>query len=154
MKATSWTCYIWKDDKGVVRYVGCGGFTDAGHPAVVKWKARFEDDSPLHVWLQSLDEEPAREVCGLTITSRKTARHLTRVYRSEFAETLLKSRGSKSINGGGGSRAVVYCPDDLDFQVFASVRKAAEFAGCNASNITRKCQNVDNDEWVFADEDF
>jgi hypothetical protein len=152
--ATNWTAYAWKDDEGRVRYVGCGPYAGS-HPAIAKWKDRDADNSELHIWLQSIDREPEREVCGSTLMPKQMARALTAIYRQRYSETLLSTRGSASYHGGGTSRAVIYCPTDDVFGLsfWKSVRKAAEHCGCNASNITRKCQNVNNEEWVFADDD-
>jgi len=153
MPSVNWTTYAWEDETGAVRYVGCGPYGDS-HPAVLKWNNRHNDDSPLHKWLQSLESEPKRVVCGSTLMPKNMARTLAKHYRNEYAATIFEARGLMSYNGGGSSRQVIHCPEDLDgLAVFPSVRKAAEAVDLHPAQITRRCQNESIEEWVFADEE-
>lgn len=153
MSAFNWACWIWKDEKNVVRYVGYGPY-DHGHPAAVKWASRHDDDSELHLWLQDHRQiEPTREVCGAAIMEKKMAFALATVFRDRYKDTILESRGPMSYNGGGKRRGVIYFPDDgmCSISIFSSVREAGKMTGINPSNITRKCRNVKNHEWHYAD---
>lgn len=152
MSASNWTCWTWEDGNGTVKYVGYGPFVKR-HPAAERWANRFTDDSELHQWLQTMNDEPVREVCGAAVMIRKLAYTLATVYRSRHRDTILESRGSMSHNGGGVPRCVIYCPEDdiLSAELFESVREASRKTKINPSNITRKCQNPKNYEWHYAE---
>ncbi len=150
MSKESWTCWAWADGKGRVRYVGYGSYVN-GHPAVVKFAERKQDNSPLHLWLQSHETEPKREICGAALMPKKMAIALASIYRARYPDTLLKSRGPMSYHGGGHPRGVVYCPDDdiTRIETYESVRKASKETGVNASSITRRCCAENNHEWHY-----
>lgn len=148
-KPTNWACWAWVEE-GAVRYIGVGPYGKT-HPALERWFARFEDESPLNLWLQGYIEEPERQICGSPIMPRDMARDLAAIYRARNAATILTARDH---SGGGLSRRVAYVPDIIeDFTIFESVRKAAEWAGINASTVTRRCQSAKSPEWLYVEGD-
>ena len=150
MNPSKWACWAWKDEDNNVRYIGYGPY-DQGHPAAIKWRSRYTDDSPLHLWLQEHPQEPIREVCGAAVMNRKMALALAVVYRSRYKNTILQSRGLMTYRGGGHSREVIYCPmgDILSLEIYSSVRMASREIGLAPSNVTRNCQNPRNHEWHY-----
>ena len=155
MSTQNYAVWIWKDKAKCVRYVGYGPYSrEHGHPASKKWAERDVDNSDLHLWLQELTEEPLREQCGPAITTRATAYTLATSYRRRYSDTLLASRGSMTIKGGGNPKPVLHVPEDdcTQAELYDSVRKAADATGIAGSTITRRCQNATNQEWLFADE--
>lgn len=152
-KPVNWACWAWKES-GVVKYVGVGPF-DGCHPAIRRWRDRFEDESPLNLWLQGFIDEPDRVLCGSPIMPRETARALAAIYRARNAETILTAR---EHSGGGRSRSVVIAdPEDGSntwVRTFASVREAAKHAGINPSTVTRRCKSAKWENWAFLEDDF
>lgn len=148
-KPENWACWSWSDEKGV-RYVGSGPFTDDGHPAARRWAARFDDESPLNLWLQGFIDEPPRKVCGGTIMTRTMSRDLAAIYREREKATILSAREPQ---GGGHARRVAHITGEDSFRTFRSVREAGRWAGINPSTVTRRCQNEKCREWLFLPDD-
>jgi len=144
------TIWIWKDAKGVVKYVGYGRFGDF-HPAIVRWEDRHFDGSELGFWLRDYAVEPTRERYGARLVTRGMARAAVAGLRAKHADTILRDRDPKTWKGGGESRSVYYF-DEANLEncrVFDSVRQAANERGVNASTITRWAQNASNTAWGY-----
>lgn len=150
-KPTNWACWAWMEgDK--IRYVGTGPFTDDGHPAVRRWASRFDDESPLSIWLQGYLEEPKRVVCGSTIMTKDMARDLAAIYRARNSKTLVSAR---EHSGGGHARRVAFVPTDdfTEARIYRSVREAGRDNGINPSTVTRRCGNEKCLEWMFIEDE-
>jgi len=148
------TVWTWLDADDVVRFAGYGQYIDA-HPAVNRFAARFDADSELDIWLQSLDEEPKRVAFGNDVISLEEAIGFVMGLRAKFAETLLKSRGPASYSGGHPKKGVYrFCAEDISkCEAFTSVREAAKAMECNPSTITRWCSDPKNVAWGYIDGD-
>lgn len=156
MRYKQHTVWTWHDSEGVIRFVGYGMYDDdLGHPAVARFNERFNGDSELDMWLQSLDEEPTRKTFGNEVISFQEAIGFTVGLRAKHADTLLKSRGPSSYAGGHPKKGVYrFDMNDLSkCDVFESVREAAKAIGKNPSTVTRWCKDPKNEGWGYIDGD-
>ena len=150
MRPKQHTVWTWKDTEKVVRFVGYGMYT-IRHPAKEQFYGRFLGNSELQRWLQSLDDEPARETYGNQVVSLEEAMGFAMGLRTRYAETLLKSRDPASYSGGHPKRGVYrFCADDVSqCMAYDSVRKAAKAMACNPSTVTRWCKDPNNTTWGY-----
>jgi hypothetical protein len=125
------------------------------HPAITRFAGRFDGDSELDTWLQSLDEEPKRVTFGNDVISFEEAIGFVMGLRAKFAETLLKSRGPASYSGGHPKKGVYrFCAEDITkCAAYTSVRETAKAMGCNPSTITRWCTDPKNVAWGYIVDD-
>lgn len=154
MRHKAHTVWTWQDVEGVVRFAGYGMYLEK-HPAVERFARRFEGDSELDVWLQSLDGEPKRRTFGHEVVSLEEAVGFVMGLRAKFADTLLKSRGPSTYSGGHPKKGVYrFCAKDISkCEAYESVREAAKDMNCNPSTITRWCQDPKNVAWGYIDGD-
>ena len=150
MRHKAHTVWTWLDADSVVRFAGYGMYIDA-HPAITRFAARFDNDSEVDSWLQSLDEEPKRETFGNDVISLGEAIGFTMGLRQKFAATILRSRGPASYSGGHPKRGVYKfdAEDVTQCAAFTSVRDAAKAVGCNPSTVTRWCTDAKNIVWGY-----
>lgn len=154
MRYKQHTVWTWLDADDVVRFANYGMYLET-HPAIARFANRFQSDSELDIWLQSLDGEPRRETFGHEVVSLEEAIGFVMGLRAKFAETLLKSRGPSSYSGGHPKKGVYrFCAEDISrCEAYASVREAAKAMNCNPSTISRWCTDPKNVAWGFIQED-
>lgn len=139
--------WVWCDAGGVIRYVGHGKPDGKNrHPAAAIWAARVGKNSPLHIWLQTLSDEPKRvDISSQVPMSHDEIMAAVMALRKKYKATLFASRLRETRKGGYPNRPV-FGPDG---QQFASVRAAAVEVDKDPATVTRWCQSPKRPEWGY-----